>query len=260
MTLSLLQSSPLQVIFNNCSGFTAYPTNATLVGLNVLIDGYTQNSITKTIVASGSGNIGQVLTSGGANGIDVWTTPEGDSGGGGVCLENINLYCKGQSYLTKQEDTLSIENVSEVQNITTNLPTYSDITGTTISYRPPTNTKLVIYTFQTHLSGRQSGVYDNKDCQFKCFLDGTEITSARVFISNPKYSFGYIDFSVPIQIGEIQNIANGVVSSWDALKSLKWSCSIQQEGGNFQLHTKYGFSDGGFDTFSPPKIKIEAFS
>lgn len=41
-TLTLNNASPLQVIVNNCAGLLSYPTNATLIGLNVLTTGASQ--------------------------------------------------------------------------------------------------------------------------------------------------------------------------------------------------------------------------
>ena len=41
-TISLNQALQTQVIFNNCSGFVSYPSNATKIGLNVLTTGSSQ--------------------------------------------------------------------------------------------------------------------------------------------------------------------------------------------------------------------------
>ena len=73
-TLVLNQSSAVQAIFNNCAGFTAFPAanKSTMVGVNVLSTGVSQNSITKTILSSGSGTAGQVIASGGSGGADTW--------------------------------------------------------------------------------------------------------------------------------------------------------------------------------------------
>jgi len=77
-TIVLNSSSPLQIGFNNCSGFTALPllTKCTLVGLNVVIVGSTittTNTMNKIILGTNRGTQGQILTSGGS-GNDTWTT------------------------------------------------------------------------------------------------------------------------------------------------------------------------------------------
>ncbi len=74
-SFSLNQASNLQVIFSNCSNFISFPTNATYTHTNILTNGYAQNSVTKTLLATGSGTAGQVLASGGAGLPDTWATP-----------------------------------------------------------------------------------------------------------------------------------------------------------------------------------------
>jgi hypothetical protein len=82
-----------------------------------------------------------------------------------------------------------------------------------------------------------------------------------MFISNNRFSFGYIDFSVCIQIGGTDDISNGSLSSWNNLNTFTWRGKHQGEVGTFPIHTKFGYSDNGTSQpFSPPKIKIEAFS
>lgn len=74
-SFSLNQASATQVIFSNCSGFVSFPTNATYTHTNILTTGFSQNSVTKTLLATGAGTSGQMLTSGGAGLPDAWETP-----------------------------------------------------------------------------------------------------------------------------------------------------------------------------------------
>ena len=87
-TIVLNQSSAVQAIFNNCAGFSAYPAanKSTMLGLNILASGVSQNSvyqnsISKTLLSGAAGTAGQVLTSGGAGGVDSWTSVSGGGGG-----------------------------------------------------------------------------------------------------------------------------------------------------------------------------------
>jgi hypothetical protein len=77
---SLLQPLAAQVIFTNCSGFVSFPANATYAGINVLNTGFIQSSITKTLLFTGAGAAGQVVTSNGAGNPDTWETPTTGSG------------------------------------------------------------------------------------------------------------------------------------------------------------------------------------
>ena len=81
-TLNLNQSSAVQVIINNCAGHITFPTNATLIGMNVLTTGESLNTATTSnnqyfIIDnnSTSASTNQVLTTNGAAGLKL--TPIG---------------------------------------------------------------------------------------------------------------------------------------------------------------------------------------
>jgi len=81
------QASALQVIFSNCVGFGNRPSNATYASFNSNADlttTMTANEVQTSYIKlpSGRGTAGQVLTSGGDNGVLTWAT--GGGGGGGV--------------------------------------------------------------------------------------------------------------------------------------------------------------------------------
>lgn len=72
-TFSLLNPSASQVIFSNCAGFTAYPANATYVGINTLSAGTAQmNADTiKSVVAGGNVKYASQINMDGNNIINV---------------------------------------------------------------------------------------------------------------------------------------------------------------------------------------------
>jgi hypothetical protein len=98
-TITLNNALPVQVIFNNCSGFVSYPTSnkATFVGLNVLSDG--NSNLTNTDLtnlkyitlnggASSIDNTGKTLTADGVSGL-VWSPVGGYNGYRNVLYENL---------------------------------------------------------------------------------------------------------------------------------------------------------------------------
>tara|TARA_R110000868_G_C10972986_1_gene771129 strand:- start:20184 stop:22781 length:2598 start_codon:yes stop_codon:yes gene_type:complete len=97
-SFALNQFSNQQVIFSNCAGFVSFPTNATYAAINTLTSGYIQNTVTKTLLATGAGSSGQVLTSGGSGGLDTWTTPGG--GGTGLAAPYKIVRATGGDYTT----------------------------------------------------------------------------------------------------------------------------------------------------------------
>jgi hypothetical protein len=87
-TITLNNVSPLQVIFNNCAGFTAYPNTATCtqVGMNVLADGsqFQCNTsrlfgIKSMVLQDGTdtlGSVNQALTTNGVTGLKLVNLPD----------------------------------------------------------------------------------------------------------------------------------------------------------------------------------------
>jgi hypothetical protein len=80
--LNLNQGSPQIVIINNCAGLSEFPTNATLIGMNVLLLGESLNTTTTTntkymIVAGDTtkNSVNQVITTNGTQGLKL--TPVG---------------------------------------------------------------------------------------------------------------------------------------------------------------------------------------
>jgi hypothetical protein len=94
-TINLNSSSPLQIVFNNCSNFIGLPllTKATLVGLNVVIVSNLPtiyNTMNKVILGIDKGTAGQVLTSGGS-GDDTWTTVGGGGNMNNPSTDNLDM-------------------------------------------------------------------------------------------------------------------------------------------------------------------------
>jgi hypothetical protein len=256
-TLVLNQASPQQVIISNCGGLVSFPANAFYAGISALTTGYIQNSIAKTILpTTGSGTAGQVLTSGGANGIDTWTTPSGGGGGGGgTCLECIHLYPTGQSVTSVRGDTLTFQNVTQRQELTQSV---ADLTGSVVSYRPPTGTTKVIFSFYSSLSNRGNTTTIN-DAKFRMFFGSTQVTVARQYISlGIASATPYHEFSVVFNIGGTENIANAILGSWNSLVQLKWDGTALDQFLPFTIHNILGFDEE--TVFSAPKIKIEAYA
>ena len=83
--LSLLQTAAVQVILNNCAGLLSFPSNATLVGVNVLADGTTIQmnanryvGVKSFVLSSGVdtlNSVNQALFTDGANGFKLVDVP-----------------------------------------------------------------------------------------------------------------------------------------------------------------------------------------
>ena len=104
-TITLNNVSPLQVIFNNCSGFSSYPlsTKATFVGMNVLADG--NSNLTSTDLT----NLKYITLNGGARSIDNTNKTLTSDGNTGMKWEivggNYGMICN--NFLSGQQTVKS---------------------------------------------------------------------------------------------------------------------------------------------------------
>lgn len=265
-SFSLNQPSNQQVIFSNCAGFVSFPTNAFYAGINTLTSGYTQNTITKSILSAGAGNVGQIYTSGGAGGVDSWTTP---SGSGGICLECIMVIPKAQTIITKSLNSITFQNPTTPQSLL-QLGSYSVLEGSVFSYQPPLNTKLVImsFSFKFGYPGTTNGV-SSLSFQVRTGTDTTPFNSQSIIpsqsalIVNSGMGHGEYTITLPINIDSsgTNSITNGLLTSWTTPKLFFFAGAKDTSSTNFYIHQKSGYN-GTYDNsnFSPPYLKIEAFS
>lgn len=268
-TLVFNNASPLQVIFSNCSGFLSFPTSsqATLVGLNVLATGVSQHNISKIVLPTGEGTNNQVLTSTGS-GNCIWTTPSGggSGSGSGINLETIMVTPTGQSIVTKSGQSLTFQNVNAVIDVNT---TQNTEMGGRLTYIPPTGTKLVRLSYTIKVAwngdgGSQSLSMFCKTGNFPPSFSSSIITHSKI-IQRSSNGLGEtatttIECIINIDPSLPNDIVNGTLQTWTTAKNFFFMCGRQVENTACKIHSNNGFlSDYSFP-FSPPIIKIEAFS
>jgi hypothetical protein len=254
------QPSASQVIFNNCANFFAYPPNATYVGLNVLSTGYSKNNISKTIDSTGSGgNSGDVLTSGGENGLDFWLPlpPQPPIPESGKCLENVSYYPRGQIvvYQNGSFQTTAITNYQLIGE------TYAIFEGTSISYQPPANTKNIIYSANIQINDDNgTQIWSN----YSLWIDGNEvIISRRSEFNSSSGEYKNLDIMALITIDNTiadDDFQNGILKNWNSQRV------IEIRGRSYSnyryrlnvLNIYNGFANPPL--VLPPLIKIQAYN
>lgn len=168
----------------------------------------------------------------------------------GTVIETINLPCSGQSQ-TVGSGTYTSETVSAIQQLSTD---FEDVTGSSITYTPPSSASRVIYSFTFQFS-----FTDNFNVgDFKLFLDGTEVTNAKTEFSANEYFQGRFTFTWPFAIGDGDDAANGKLSTWTTGKIIKLQAreiGVNNEGA---IHQLYWWPGGA--TYGVPTIKIEAIA
>ena len=170
----------------------------------------------------------------------------------GQVLETLAGVCDGRS-VTVSSGTYTLENVSTSLNGTT---TFTDMTGSKISYKPPPGTRQVIYEFefQHNYHGTNGWGY------YKFLLDGTQV--GEVFeLGFDNYGSSWQKVSFIFEIGQ-NDLSNGKISSWDSHKEIKMqfrehSSSNSQVRVHIAANWVESNTSGGGTGLIKPRIKVQ---
>ena len=178
--------------------------------------------------------------------------------GAGTVLQEIYGFCDGRTV-----SGITFPNVTATQDLTT---THTDLTGTNITYTPPTGTKTVVYTVTLAWHAADySGI-----SHYKFFIDSTEVTLARrtissAYDSNHQATYRLV-FDYPILIDSTlasDDIANGKLKSWTGAKTLKMQAREYSGSYEATIH-KNNWWDGagasGTNNIGIPTISLKAIA
>tara|TARA_R100000278_G_scaffold60174_1_gene49131 strand:- start:63 stop:785 length:723 start_codon:yes stop_codon:yes gene_type:complete len=217
---------------------TSAPTSADVAFKLPNQDG-SANEFLKT---DGSGNL-SFATAGNSNPLQV--------------LEEFFVPCDGTAVTTAQ-GSVSIQNVTAYQAVPSSLTT---CTGSEISYQPPANTKIVVYTFAFAYSYLDADSISGFELQ----LDGTRVGKRPHTIrsANNNYQPAIITHPFRIESGLSADSSIGRVQSWSSAKTIRiqmryWSSSY--EGSIHRFGEAFRASDQSFENnqFHMPCVGIKA--
>jgi len=185
-----------------------------------------------TLPSSASGNL---LTSTSGSSIQV--------------LEQFYSPCDG-SVIATSGGNITLGNVTARQQFADN--SFTDITGSSVSYVPPSGTTQVIYTFQFRASsdGTDHGIMS---CRF--LIDGTEATDARIVerFGNQYYD-KVVTFTWGINIGGSATAATGRLASWTSAKTLKMQGNEHGSNNQSQVHYVQNFGGNALGGSTVPSV------
>ena len=193
--------------------------------------------------SSGSDNI--VLNSSGG----VVVGGVSSSGGGNTIQEILTRPCDGGT-VTSANGTITFQNVTAVQNLTT---TYVDVTGSVITYQPPAGTHTVIYRFCWMIAEADADPISH----YKFFIGGTEVVYARHTHRADNYQNRAI-FEWPIKIGGSADTNTGALASWSSGIELKLQIREYTSSYEAKIHTTSHWDGSGTDMFSMPTLTLTA--
>ena len=181
------------------------------------------------------------------------------TGAGSNIQEMFGGVCDGRSF-TVTSGTYTLENVT-AEFVMTN--SYVDITGSSITYTPPSGTTNVIYRFIAHANPQgYSGIYHQK-----FFIDSTEVIPAYRSVVPGEYvsnrhnnSTQVFEYTIKCD-ADSDDAANAKFSSWTSSKTLKLQARRYSASYACELHSNQ-YRDGGTAsstyTFAAPTLTIIA--
>ena len=172
--------------------------------------------------------------------------------GKGQVLEVLTSLCDG-STVEVTSGSYTFQNVTALQEGTTS---YVDLNGSTLSYKPPTGTKKVIYEF-AYMIARTSDTGPLGHHKF--FIDGVEVTNARWNVGANGLYGTLQTFKWIINCNAASSVAaDGAFTSWNALKQLKIQVREYGSSNEIRWHTTYYWDGSGSTQFHRPLITITA--
>lgn len=172
--------------------------------------------------------------------------------GKGQVLEVLTSLCDGNT-VEVISGSYTFQNVTALQAGTTS---YVDLTGSTLSYKPPIGTTKVIYEF-TCMFARTAGGAPLGHHKF--FIDSVEVTNARWNVG-ASGGYGFLQtFKWIINCNADSDVAaDGAFTSWNALKELKMQVREYGSGNQAQWHTTFYWDGIGSTQFHRPLLTITA--
>ena len=170
--------------------------------------------------------------------------------GGGIVKEQLAMICDGQNY-TVSSGTYTPTNVTAAQALTTS---YATVTGSELSYTPPSGATCVVYDFAFQFT-----FYDaNGIAHFRFYIDSDEVTNQRLNLSG-QYPEMMPTLRYVIPISGSANTATGRQATWTSAKTLKIQSREYGSSNEAFLHsTNYWDGGSSTDQFHQPNLTITA--
>jgi hypothetical protein len=203
----------------------------------------------------------------------VWQPGNVAAGGGstttvtkqGQVLETLTGIADGRTVVV-ESGSYTLTNVTDTQISTTS---YTDITGTSIDYTPPTGTKQVIFTYHINMSMEQ-GTQPASDGNNKrgliliqMMIDGTAVVSQIQAWGDDSNTYGEsFKYKGIIDINGTNDASNGSLASWSTSKTVKLRIISYAAGYHVRLHANQygdlGTNNTVTNTLIKPRIEINS--
>lgn len=157
--------------------------------------------------------------------------------------EVLSMVCDGSS-TTVSSGSYTSANVTAAITTSTS---FVDLTGSSISYTPPSGTTAVIYEF-TYGYGY---VDPNLGTMHKLTLAGTEVTNARRMASTYGIGDGTFTYKWVFKIGDGDVAATGKVATWSSAKVIKLEVRAYSASYQAKIHETTYWDPAGSHLLKP---------
>ena len=169
-------------------------------------------------------------------------------------LEQFYTPCDGSTIATAKGN-ITVENVSAIQNMET---TFTDITGSTLTYQPPDGTTQVIYEFGCNISGNGAGS-SNSIFSSQIVLNGNAILhSAITDRLGASYADAYRTIKFGINIGGTTSTDTGRLASWNSGIVIKVQGAEYSSSYQSRAHCLLNLGPNSPVRFNMPQVGITA--
>lgn len=165
-------------------------------------------------------------------------------------LEVVSLNCDGGS-VTVPSGTYTSANVTAAYSLTSS---WADITGSSITYTPPSDATSVIYEFNYQVRG----VDAHGIAHLRFMIDTTEVVYARSNISANSAMAGRYHFRWVIPIGGTTSTDTGRQNAWSSGKVLKLMAREYGSSNESNMHQSQHWNGSASSTFMAPTLMITA--
>jgi len=246
------------LIWNDASGVWNSGTVASVEDISGL---YTQlDSKQDTLIAGTDISIvNNTISYTGNTSTDISSTPTKQ----GQVLETLAGICDGRT-ITVESGTYTLENVTATQISTTS---YTDISGTSITYTPPQGAKQVIFDYHINMSMDKDDSTDTNNKRglilIQMTIDGSSVDSQMQAWGDDTLNYGEsILYRGIIEINGTDSISNGTLASWSSGKTVKLRVIAYGTSYNVRFHAnqygELGSNTTVTNTLIKPRVKIKS--
>ena len=172
----------------------------------------------------------------------------------GEIIETLGGVCYGQTIIGTS-GTYTWPNVTVKQDQTN---AYASVTGSQISYTPPSGTKHVNYRFQYKV--QNDGAEFNIG-HYYFAIDSVQVVDSRFTIGAQSYLETIVNFDWVIDIGSSDDTDVGSFATWTSAKTLEmFGRNYDASGNEMDHHGTYYHEGTTSNVFNRPKLFITAIA